>query len=108
MIAALQTTTPDLPGWTRTLLLAMEVVNLAIGLFIVYTAYRGYRRNESRPMLFIALGFFLVLGVPTALYLLTFVGPRGDVAFTIAITVSMQLAEMGGYASILYALRMRR
>lgn len=107
MIAALQTTTPELPGWTQAVLLSMEVINLSIGLFIVYTAYRGYRRNDSRPMLFIALGFLLVLGVPTALYLLTLVGPDGSLWFVVAVTTSMQLAEMLGFGAILYALRMR-
>ena len=36
---------------------AAKVVALFLGTFIVYLAYRGYRRNRSRPLLYVALGF---------------------------------------------------
>jgi hypothetical protein len=34
-----------------------------VGLFIAYHAYRGLRRNESRPMWFLSAGLILVFGV---------------------------------------------
>lgn len=37
-----------------------KVVALVLGAFIVYLAYRGYRRNRSRPLLYVALGFALI------------------------------------------------
>lgn len=39
---------------------ATKVVALVLGAFIVYLAYRGYRRNASRPLLYVALGFSLI------------------------------------------------
>lgn len=80
-----------------------EVVSMGLGLVIAYIAYRGYRRNQSRPMLFIAIGFVFVTGVPTL-----FIG-----VFVSGVGVDRQLAggiiqffEIVGMASILYALVM--
>jgi hypothetical protein len=33
---------------------------LILGAFIVYLAYRGFRRNRSRPLLYVAVGFALI------------------------------------------------
>lgn len=41
---------------------AMKIVALFLGAFIVYLAYRGFRRNRSRPLLFVAIGFALITG----------------------------------------------
>ena len=38
----------------------VKLVALALGAFIVYLAYKGYRRNASRPLLYVALGFALI------------------------------------------------
>ena len=37
-----------------------KVIALILGAFIVYLAYKGYRRNSSKPLLFVALGFTLI------------------------------------------------
>jgi hypothetical protein len=37
-----------------------KVIALALGGFIVYLAYIGYRRNASKPLLYAALGFALI------------------------------------------------
>jgi uncharacterized membrane protein (DUF441 family) len=37
-----------------------KVFALVLGVFIVYLAYRGYRRNRSSPLLYVALGFGLI------------------------------------------------
>ncbi|WP_415381050.1 hypothetical protein [Halosimplex sp. TS25] len=72
-----------------------------VGLFVSYQAFRGYRRNDSRPMLFLGLGIFLVTALPfvvtTAL-----AGPLGtsDAAAVLAWTI----LEILGLGSILYAL----
>jgi hypothetical protein len=79
-----------------------ELVGALLGLFVAYQAYRGYRRNESRPMLFIALGFVLIVGLPVALtvpFLLVPAIPQAAYQFTI------QTAEVGGLVCIIYALR---
>jgi hypothetical protein len=79
-----------------------EFVGALLGLFIAYQAYRGYRRNESRPMLFIALGFVLVVGLPVLLtvpFLLVSAIPQAAYQFTI------QTSEIAGLVCIVYALR---
>lgn len=45
------------------------IVGLALGAtvlsaLITYQAYRGYRRNDSRPMLFLAIGFAFITTIP--------------------------------------------
>ncbi len=37
-----------------------KIVALILGAFIVYLAYRGFRRNRSRPLLYVAVGFALI------------------------------------------------
>ena len=37
-----------------------KVVALVLGAFIVYLAYVGYRRNDSKPLLYAGLGFALI------------------------------------------------
>lgn len=39
---------------------ATKIIALILGAFIVYLAYRGYRRNRSQPLLYVALGFALI------------------------------------------------
>lgn len=84
-------------------LVLYEQVGAALGLFIAYLAYRGYRRNDSRPMLFIALGFFLILAPAVLLFLVLLFFP--DLPET-AVQVAVQTFEIGGMLSIIYALRM--
>ena len=43
--------------WLATL---TKVVALILGAFIVYLAYKGYKRNSSKPLLYVALGFALI------------------------------------------------
>jgi hypothetical protein len=43
--------------WSITVI---KLVALFLGAFIVYLAYKGYRRNASRPLLYVALGFALI------------------------------------------------
>lgn len=41
-------------------LVAAKLVTMVIGLVIAVTAYRGYRRNDSEPMLYLAVGFSII------------------------------------------------
>jgi|SRR5208282_2224685 len=43
--------------WVTTL---TKVVALILGAFIVSLAYKGYKRNSSKPLLYVALGFALI------------------------------------------------
>jgi hypothetical protein len=85
----------------QTVRLASEAVTLALGLAISYVAYRGYRRNQSRPMLFVAAGFALIVLVPALVVGVLFVG--ADVPLPVVNSIA-QASELLGMGSILYGL----
>lgn len=93
----------QLSDTVQTGLLAYELLGAALGVFIAYLAYRGYRRNQSRPMLFVSLGFVLALGIPLALTVVYVVlpFPGGQVA----VQVLSQTFEVAGLLCIIYGLR---
>ena len=39
---------------------ATKIIALVLGTFIVYLAYRGFRRNRSKPLFYVAVGFALI------------------------------------------------
>ena len=85
----------------RTVRQVSEVVPMILGLVISYLAYTAYRQNQSRPMLYIATGFILVLFVqaPLALifiYLLELPTP--------VLNTLLQIPEFAGLGLILYGL----
>lgn len=41
-------------------LVIAKLVTMALGFLIAYQAYLGYKRNDSQPMLFVAIGFALI------------------------------------------------
>jgi hypothetical protein len=81
---------------------AYELVGAAIGVFIAYLAYRGYRRNDSRPMLFVSLGFILALGLPLAITLVYYALPL--TGGQVALQVVIQTIEIVGLLCIVYGL----
>ncbi|WP_256298517.1 DUF7521 family protein [Haloarchaeobius salinus] len=78
-----------------------EVVTIVLGLAISYIAYRGYRRNQSRAMLFVAAGFVLIIGIPAVLTVLLYF--LLDVPIEIVNSVG-QASELVGMTAILYGL----
>lgn len=38
----------------------VKLIALVLGTFIVYLAYKGHRRNASKPLLYVAFGFALI------------------------------------------------
>lgn len=94
------------------ILLAVTLGAMMLGLFIAFQAYRGYRRNRSRRMLFLALGLGLLTVVPFALSLvITFVGQQlgfGPYIYTYWLPIVTRLAEIGGLGCILYSLNIRQ
>lgn len=71
------------------------------GAFVAVLAYWGYRRNESRPMLYLAVGIVLLTAVPVGLnYCLLAVTAMTDAEILLVVTV----AHLAGVAAILYAL----
>lgn len=91
------------PDWVILFQQATQVLSVIIGVFIAYQAYRGYQRNESRPMLFLALGFILVLAVPFGIFVLYAVVSGIPVT---AVIVASQVSQISGLVAILYALWM--
>jgi uncharacterized membrane protein YjjP (DUF1212 family) len=78
----------------------MQLIALFLGAFIVYLAYRGYRRNASKPLLFVALGFaFITAG--TFLEGLMFVVLGSDILVAIAIEGVMTVI---GFVAIIYSI----
>ena len=45
------------------LVIALTTLTTLGGLFIAYQAYRGLKRNDSRPMWFLSMGLILLFGV---------------------------------------------
>lgn len=80
---------------------------VGLSLVVVYQAYRGYRRNESRPMLFLALGVVLLTIVPV---IVSLVAARYVSATVFGSTVAplIQSIRVVGLASIVYSLYGRR
>jgi heme A synthase len=89
----------------RTVRQVSEVIPMILGLAISYLAYTAYRQNRSRPMLYIAIGFILVLFVqaPLALVLIYLLGLPTPVLNSI-----IQIPEFIGLGLILYGLWMPR
>lgn len=96
------------PSQFEAAMLSINVLKAIIGLAIAYIAFRGYRRNESRPMLYLAIGFVMVLGVPFFLFLggmsiLFLVGLPS--AAEPGVVVASELSQLIGLLVIVYALK---
>jgi len=83
--------------WTASI---MRLIALFLGAFIVYLAYRGYRRNASKPLLYVALGFALITA-GTLLEGLMFVILGSDILAAIAIE---GLLTVTGFVAIIYSI----
>lgn len=84
-------------------LLVYELFGAALGVFIAYLAYNGYRRNQSRPMLYVSLGFALALGIPLVLTIVYIALPVSG--SDVAVQVLIQTVEVAGLLCIIYGLR---
>lgn len=81
-----------------------KLIALFLGAFIVYLAYKGYRRNASRPLLYVALGFGLITAGTIAegvLYVILRSELLGAIATGTAVTVL-------GFLTIIYSIYMTR
>lgn len=90
----------------------LSIVSAVLGFVITYIAFQGYRRNGSRPMLFVAVGFllvfvvpFLISIIPTLLILLGQVGPL-IARLSAGAGIITEVSRVIGLVSILYGLRM--
>lgn len=90
-------------------IMVIQLIKAFVGIAIAVIAYRGYRNNESRPMLFLAIGFILVLGVPFILYIVgvTVLVLAGLTESAQAVVIALaEVSQVAGLLAIVYALRM--
>lgn len=100
-------------GLSSTVALVLELLTTLLGLAVAYIAFRGYRRNQSRPMLFVAVGFVLTFWTPVLL-LVSFVvlpeiaqiAPNSLELFNFLFGVAGSVSQLIGLVCILYGLRM--
>lgn len=69
-----------------TLAILFQLATLLVGTFVAYQSYRGYRRNDSQPMLALALGIVLLIPVAYAANFLlrtlhTFTATQSELVF---------------------------
>jgi len=79
---------------------ATKIAALVLGVFIVYLAYRGFRRNRSRPLLYVAVGFALITGGTIAEGILYVILGSQLLA---AITAGTAITVLG-FAAIIYSI----
>lgn len=93
------------------LVLLLALVATGLSALIAYHAYRGYRRNGSRPMLFLAVGFAFITVVPFFVDILFYavVGRmyRAEVAGVLLPGTKYGI-QIVGLAFVLYSLYGRR
>lgn len=90
------------PNTATLIAFVLSLMTTVLGFAVGYIALRGYRRNRSRPMLFVAIGFVLVFWVPVFLVVGPLLVPTADFAFGMI----GELSRVIGLVSILYGLRM--
>ena len=99
-------------GLSNTIALVLNVLTTILGLAVAYVAFRGYRRNQSRPMAFVAAGFVLTFWTPVLL-LVSFVvlpqvaqvAPQSLGLVNSLFGIAGSVSQLIGLACILYGLR---
>jgi len=77
-----------------------KIVALGLGGFIVYLAYKGYKRNASKPLLYAAMGFALItLGTITEGILYVIMGTELLAAIATGTVVTIL-----GFLSIIFSI----
>jgi hypothetical protein len=83
---------------TATSIVALQALIALGGSVVVVQSYRGYTRNESRPLAFFGLGIgLLTVGPPVLTAMFTFTGPATGLFETVL------LMRVAGLLSLLYA-----
>lgn len=90
----------SLLGVPATLTALTALVTAVVGGFVAYQAYRGYQRNASRAMLFLAIGILLLTTIP-------FLLKQPLVLFSLASPAEAELVaqgcRVGGLLTVLFA-----
>lgn len=77
----------------------IKLFALVLGTFIVYLAYKGYRRNASKPLLYVALGFALITAA-TMIEGILYVIVQSDL---IVALLASTLVTVIGFIAIIYS-----
>lgn len=89
-------------------LLLLTVVAIGMGLYISFQAYRGFRRNNNRRMLYLALGLALVTVIPFCLTIaVTILGAQLSLdphVYSYYLPIGSRLVEITGLGCIIYSL----
>ena len=82
-----------------------KVIALALGAFIVYLAYMGYRRNASKPLLYAGMGFALITaGTITEGILYVVMGQISSVTDLLTATATGTVVTILGFTAIIYSI----
>ncbi|WP_254839312.1 DUF7521 family protein [Natronomonas marina] len=82
-------------------LFATALLTAVVGSVVAVTAYRGYRRNDSEPMLYLAVGIACITVGP---FLVTYgVAPVAALSDAAAL-LGVLFATIAGLLAILYSL----
>jgi hypothetical protein len=77
-----------------------KIVALVLGAFIVYLAYTGFRRNRSKPLFYVAVGFALItLGTLTEGLLYVIIQSELLTAIAVGTVITVL-----GFVSIIYSI----
>ena len=91
-------------------LLAVTLIATGLSLFIVLHAYRGYRRHESRRMLFLASGLALITVIPFTMSMSVTMGGYLTVfdasMYAFWLPLFERVSQIGGLCCLLYSLLM--
>ncbi|WP_435066548.1 DUF7521 family protein [Haloplanus sp. C73] len=106
-MVVLQVELADVPQFYFVLFLVV-LVTIAMGSFVVYQAYRGYRRHDRRQMLFLAVGIGLITVVPPLLAItVASVGLRMNlsiIVYTYHVPLAENVIRILGLGFIIYSL----
>ncbi len=107
----LQFTVREIGSVSAALTFAIAILGFLVG----YVAFRGYRRNESLPMLFVATGFLLTFWAPGLLLGITVVldqvatyAPGMSTTVEVALSLAGDVSTLVGLLCLLYGLWMPR
>ena len=77
---------------------------VAMGLFIVYQAYQGYRRNANRRMVFLGIGLALItVATPLISIVVAAIG-FGPMVYQYHLPLTASLFQLLGLTCIIYSL----
>lgn len=89
-------------------LLSVTFIAAGLSLFIVFHAFRGYHRNKSRRMLFLASGLALITVIPFLMSMLVTVAGYGTAfdasVYTFVLPMLQRVSQIIGLCCILYSL----